>query len=186
MKKKTVIKLTEEELAEIIKEITLQSLNGIDGATYARVYNASHRAKSDNQQGKLQRTVGGKTRNNDDILNQAQSVELNAKESFLKPYVNHPFKFYAENRRGIVFNVIFTMTDMTHLSPEKAILVGTVIFGDTQINGDGIVVDMKTDKIYYHERGSRYRYYLEIDNRTKDLWEKFISQLHLSISKRIE
>lgn len=186
MGKKTVIKLTEGQLAELIKEITLQSLNEIDGATYARVYNASHRAKNDNQQGILQRTVGSKTRNNDEILAQARKVEPNAKESFLKPFVNHPFKFYGENRLGIVADVIFTMTDMTHLSPEKAILVGTVVFNDTQINGDGIVVDMKTDKVYYHERGNRYKYSLEIDNRTKDLWEKFIAQLHLSISKRIQ
>jgi hypothetical protein len=102
----------------------------------------------------------------------------------LKPFVNQSFKFYGENRLGIIADVIFTMTDMTHLNPDRAILVGTVVFNDTQINGDGIIVDLKNNKVYYHERGNRYKYVLEIDNRTKDLWDKFMSQLHLAISKR--
>ena len=184
MAKKTVIRLTEGQLSEIIKDITLKSLNEIDGATYSRVYNASHRAKNDNQNGQLQRTVGNRTRNNDDILTHARELEPRAKESFLKPFVNQPFKFYGENRLGIIADVIFTMTDMTHLNSDRAILVGTVVFNDTQINGDGIIVDLKNNKVYYHERGNRYKYVLEIDNRTKDLWDKFMFQLHLAISKR--
>lgn len=85
MAKKTVIRLTEGQLAEIIKDITLKSLNEIDGATYSRVYNASHRAKNDNQNGQLQRTVGNRTRNNDDILAHARELEPRAKESLRKP-----------------------------------------------------------------------------------------------------
>lgn len=184
MAKKTVIRLTEGQLAEIIKDITIKSLNEIDGATYSRVYNASHRAKNDKQNGQLQRTVGNRTRNNDDILAHARELEPRAKENFLNPFVNQPFKFYSENRLGIIADVIFTMTDMTHLNSDRAILVGTVVFNDTQINGDGIIVDLKNDKVYYHERGNRYKYVLEIDNRTKDLWDKFMSLLHLAISTR--
>ncbi len=185
MAKKMVIELTEEQLAEIIKDITIKCLNEIDGATYSRVYNASHRAKNDNQNGQMQRTVGNRTRNNDDILAHARELEPRARESFLKPFVNQPFKFYGENTHGMVADIIFTMSDITHLNPDRAILVGTVIFNGTQINGDGIYVNLKNDKVYYHERGNRNRYLLEIDNmRTKELWDKFMSQLHLAISKR--
>ena len=49
-----IVRLTESELAHIIKEATIASLNEIDGATYARIYNATHKAKQDIQSGNLQ------------------------------------------------------------------------------------------------------------------------------------
>ena len=52
---KKVIQLTEGELARIIKDVTIQALNEMDGATYARIYNATHRAKNDIQSRILQR-----------------------------------------------------------------------------------------------------------------------------------
>ena len=52
---KRIIHLTEGELAKIIKDVTIQSLNEMDGATYSRIYNATHGAKDDIQKGILQR-----------------------------------------------------------------------------------------------------------------------------------
>ena len=73
---------------------------------------------------------------------------------------------------------------MTHLNKDRAILKGDVVFNNMEISGDGIYIDFKTDKVYYKERGSRYKYILEIDNRTSSLWNQFLNQLKLSIQKR--
>jgi hypothetical protein len=48
---KKVIRLTEIELSNLIKEATRTVINEMDGATYSRIYNASHKAKEDNQNG---------------------------------------------------------------------------------------------------------------------------------------
>lgn len=185
MAKKKVKHITESRLLEIIKDITLNALNEIDGATYARVYNASQRAKADNQNGIHIRTVNGRRyKTNDEILSHARKLEPEAKKSLLKPYIDKPFKFYGENRLGIVCDLIFTMHDMTHLNKDRAILKGDVVFNNMEISGDGIYIDFKTDKVYYKERGSKYKYILEIDNRTSSIWNQFLNQLKLSIQKR--
>ena len=72
---KKIVHLTESELMEIIKDVTIQSLNEMDGKTYSRIYNASKRAKSNNQQGIYQRTVGPKTFNNDQTIQDARTIE---------------------------------------------------------------------------------------------------------------
>jgi hypothetical protein len=59
----------------------------------------------------------------------------------------------------------------------KVILVGTVTFNNNQISGDGIIIDFIKNTIKYHEKGSRYTYNLEIDNRYKPLWDKFVNEL---------
>lgn len=44
---KTVIRLNEEELHNLIIEATNQVLNEIDGKTYSRVHNATMKAQND-------------------------------------------------------------------------------------------------------------------------------------------
>ena len=41
---KKVIRLTEDELKQLIKEATARVMNEMNAATYSRIYNASHRA----------------------------------------------------------------------------------------------------------------------------------------------
>ena len=52
---KKVVRLTESELAKVIMEATIQSLNEMDGATYARIYNATHHAKDEIQAKRFQK-----------------------------------------------------------------------------------------------------------------------------------
>ena len=49
---KKIIRLTESELNQIIKEATAKVMNEMDAATYSRIHNASHRAMQDIQNGK--------------------------------------------------------------------------------------------------------------------------------------
>ena len=74
---KKVIKLTESELNQLIKEATSKVLNEMDAATYSRIHNASHRAMQDIQNGNFQRSVNAtKVVDNDDIISRADSMEL--------------------------------------------------------------------------------------------------------------
>ncbi len=191
---KKVIKITEGELAEMIKDITLKSLNEMDGATYARIYNASHRAKQDNQKGILSKTYtirninNGTTRtkavNNDDIMARARSMQTTAQQHWLKDYIGQTFKFYGEDRMGLIADILFTFEKVTKLDEKKTILVGTVTFNETQISGDGIIIDFTKNRILYHEHGNRYAYKLEVDNRTAPQWNKLTEQLKMALEHR--
>ena len=181
---KKIVHLTESELMEIIKDVTIQSLNEMDGKTYSRIYNASKRAKSNNQQGIYQRTVGPKTFNNDQTIQDARTLEPKAQQHWLKDFKGKTFKFYGEDRLGLVADILFTFDEVTKLDLKKTILIGTVTFNQTQINGDGIIVNFKNGTIKYHERGSRYAYNLEIDNRTSQLWDDLMTQLQMALNNR--
>ena len=181
---KKIIKISEEKLAEIIKDIAMQNLNEMDGATYSRIYNASHRARSDNQNGQMQHKVGMKVVNNDDIINRAINLQPKVQNHWLNDFIGKTFKFYGEDRMGLVANVLFTFEKITKLDLNKTILVGTILFNTNQINGDGIIIDFVKNNVVYHERGTRYIYNLEIDNRTKKNWNDLLFQLKLSLESR--
>ena len=181
---KKVITLTESELLEIIKEVTIKSLNEMDGKTYARIYDATKRAKEDNQQGVYQRTVGPKTTNNDAIIQRATNMQKSTQQHWLKDFIGKTFMFYGQDRMGLVASVLFTFDEVTKLDINKTILVGTVTFNQTQISGDGIIVNFANGTIKYHERGSRYAYNLEVDNRTAPLWNKLMAQLQMALDNR--
>lgn len=181
---KKSIQITEEKLAEVIKDITMQALNEMDGATYARIYNATHRAKEDNQQNVFQRTVGPKTVNNDDIISRAIKIEPSIQQHWLNDFIGKTFKFYGEDRMGLVANVLFTFNKVKKLDYNKTVLVGDVIFNNIQISGDGIIINFSNGKVVCHEKGNRYSYNLEVDVRTKDLWEKLLEQLKMALDNR--
>ena len=92
--------------------------------------------------------------------------------------------FYGQDRMGLVASVLFTFDEVTKLDINKTILVGTVTFNQTQISGDGIIVNFANGTIKYHERGSRYAYNLEVDNRTAPLWNKLMAQLQMALDNR--
>ena len=182
---KKVIRLTESELNQIIKEATAKVMNEMDAATYSRIYNASHRAVQDTQNGNYERTVNGKTFvDNDDIISKADELEPRAQAHWLKDYVGQTFKFFGRSQMGLPAHVLFTFERVTKLEPNKTVLVGSVTFNRNQINGDGIIIDFVKGKVKYHERGNRYAYSLEIDNRYKQMWDAFTNELKAALDAR--
>lgn len=184
MKKKT-INLTTEELHNIIESATRKILNEMDAETYARIHNASHRAMQDIQNGIDKRSVNGKKFvDNDDIITRANDLEARVQSHWLRKYIDKTFKFFGRSQMGLPAHVLFTFSKITKLEPNKTILVGDVVFNKTRINGDGIVIDFTKGIVKYHERGSRYNYRLEIDNRYKPLWDEFLDELNRAINAR--
>ena len=115
---KKVIRLTEMELSNLIKEATRTVINEMDGATYSRIYNASHKAKEDNQNENHStlRIINNKTDgsrrfvgvNTDDTIAKARRMEKEVQPHWLQDYVGKTFKFYGEDRLGLVADVLFT------------------------------------------------------------------------------
>lgn len=71
---KKIIKLTSEELHNLIAESTERFLREMDAKTYSRIHRASHRAQQDIQNGIDKRTVNGvKFVDNDDIIQEQMS-----------------------------------------------------------------------------------------------------------------
>ena len=182
---KKVIRLTESKLNQIIKEATAKVMNEMDAATYSRIHNASHRAMQDIQNGNYERSVNDKKKiDNDEIISKADALEPRAQAHWLKDYVGQTFKFFGRSQMGLPAHVLFTFERVTKLEPNKTVLVGSVTFNRNQINGDGIIIDFTKGRVKYHERGNRYAYTLEIDNRYKPLWDKFINELQTTLDAR--
>ena len=182
---KKIIRLTESELNRIIKEATAKIMNEMDAATYLRIHNASHRAMQDIQNGNYERPVNDKKKiDNDEIINKADALEPRAQAHWLKDYVDQTFKFFGRSQMGLPAHVLFTFERVTKLEPNKTVLVGSVTFNRNQINGDGIIIDFTKGRVKYHEKGNRYAYTLEIDNRYKPLWDKFTNELQAALDAR--
>ena len=118
---------------------------------------------------------------NDDIISRATNMQPNVQEHWLKDYIGKTFKFFAEDRLRLTAHLLFTFNRVTKLDTKKTILIGDVVFNNQQISGDGIIIDFTKGTVKYHERGSRYAYNLEIDNRFKPLWEGLCEQLKTAI-----
>ena len=182
---KKIIRLTEAELNQIIKEATTRVMNEMDVATYSHIQNTSHRAMQDIQNGNCNRTVNGKNFvNNDDINSRADSMEQKVQTHWQKDYVGQTFKFFGRSQMGLPAHVLFTFERITKLEPNKTVLVGSVTFNRNQINGDGIIIDFTKGNVKYHEKGNRYAYNLEIDNRYKQIWEAFTNELKSALDAR--
>lgn len=182
--KNRVTKFTEEQLAERIKDITLQSLNEMDGAIYARIYHASHRAENNIQNGNIQCSVDNLNVNNDDTISKAKHMEPTIQTHWFKNFIGQTFNFFGEDRMGLVANVSFTFEKIERLDPSKTILNGTIIFNDTKINGSRIIINFLKDRVVYKGNKARYTCNLEIDNRAKETWDALLSQLKMSIKTR--
>ena len=182
---KKIIRLTEDELKQLIKEATTKVMNEMDDATYSRIHNASHRAMQDIQNGNYERTVNGRDFvDNDEIISTADELEPRAQAHWLKDYVGQTFKFFGRSQMGLPAHILFTFEKITKFELNKTVLVGSVTFNRNQINGDGIIIDFIKGRVKYHERGNRYAYTLEIDNRYKPLWDKFINKLRAALDAR--
>ncbi len=62
-------------------------------------------------------------------------------------------------------NSLFAFEQLTHLSSDKTILIGTVTYNNQSINWDETIINFNKETVKYKVRGSRYQYSLEIDNR---------------------
>ena len=182
---KKVIRLTEEDLHNLITEATNSVLSEMEAPIYSRIYNAAHRAMQDIQNGNVKRTVNGKKFvDNDDIISRADSLEPTAQSHWLKDFIGKTFKFFGRSQMGLPAHVLFTFERVTKLEPNKTVLVGSVTFNRNQINGDGIIIDLVKGRVKYHERGNRYAYNLEIDNRYKQMWDAFTNELKAALDAR--
>ena len=85
---------------------------------------------------------------------------------------------------GLPAHILFTFERITKFELNKTVLVGIVTFNKNQISGDGIIVDFVKGRVLYHERGNRYAYNLEIDNRYKPKWDAFLNELKIALDSR--
>ena len=119
----------------------------------------------------------------DDKVSRATNVQQDIHEQCLKDYIGKTFKFFAQDRLQLVAHLLFSFEKVVKLDMKETILAGTIVFNNQQINGDGIIIDFTTNKVKYKERGSRYMYTLELDNRFKPLWDKFLEQIKNGVAQ---
>ncbi len=191
---KKVIQLKEGQLREMIANITSNYLNEMEGGVYANISNGTNNLKNANQKGLFSTTkvINNKTdgtrrfvvSNNDDKIAKFRNMQPEIQRHWLKDYIGQTFKFYGTDLLGIPADLLFTFERVKKLDLKKTILVGMVVFNETQISGDGIIIDFTKDKVQYHEKGNRYAYNLEIDIRTKGLWDKLLVQLKKTLASR--
>lgn len=185
---KKIIRLTEQEFYEHITSIVESVMGEIDGKTHARVPNATTKARQLNQQGKYQTSVNGsngtKTIDHNNVISKYSGTLQRANQSLLAPFIATPFIFYATDRFGGSRFLTFKISNIKKLMNGIAILSGDVVFDGNQMIGD-ISVDFNKQVVQYRERGTRYKYNLEIDNRTKANWDNLLSELKASLDNRI-
>ena len=189
--KKKAIQLTEQELRSIIQDSVNAVLLEMEGETFARINKASKKAKDDIQNGNptSMRVINNKSDgsrrfvgvNNSDTITRATNMQPEVQQHWLKDYIGKTFNFFAEDRLKLVAHLLFTFEEVTKFDIKKTILVGNVVFNNQQISGDGIIIDFTSNKVKYHERGNRYTYNLEIDNRFKPLWDSLLGQIRKAL-----
>lgn len=181
---KKIIKLSEEELRQVIYEAVVPMLSETDAATYSRIHNASHRATQGIQSGNNARTNGRKCVDNNDVINRTDKIGPVVQSHWLKDFIGKTFKFFSRTQMGLVANVLFKLENVKKSDYNKTILVGEVTFNENKINSDDIIVDFAKSRIQYHDKRSRYSYNLEIDNRFKQLWNELLKELNTAIQSR--
>ena len=194
---KNVIRLTESQLKEIIRGAVDMALNEIDGKTLSRVPNATTAAADNIQKGISHKTIKSKLRNmtvsNDDEIIRADEMMPRAIQSFLAPYKNFKFMFFAYKRTGNIVHLLFNVDNIKKNMDGITILSGNVIFGGEQLPGDIQIEFSKdkeeniTNKVFYKYKGNSYKYILTPDNRTINKWNELINELikyQLNMNKR--
>lgn len=194
---KKVVRLTESQLNEIIRSAVDIALNEIDGKTLSRVPNAATTAMDNIQKGishkTIKSTLRNKTVSNDSEIIRANEMMPRAIQSFLAPYKNANFMFFAYKRTGNPVHLLFNVDNIKKNMGGISILSGKVIFGDEQLLGD-IQIEFSKDKdenitykVFYKYKGNRYKYILTPDNRTINKWNELINELvksQLNMNKR--
>lgn len=156
-------KLSVDELNQII-ENNIVKLNEIDN-------NVSNEASNSKQNEKT-------------IANETTVLCPKTAQTFLMPYKDIKFMFFAYKNKGNVIHLLFGVNNIKKLMDGQAILSGNVILGNEQLDGD-IVIDFTTNKVYYKHEGNRCKYVLEPDRRTQEIWTTLLKELQQNI-KRFE
>ncbi len=178
MKRKTII-LTEQEFTFLVKRVVNETMNEIDGATCARVHNATMDAQ--------QRRISGlpsasSKRDNLEIITKGIDLDPHACDSLITPYKGD-YLFHCQNLRQTAALLVFSFSQLYLLNPQKAILKGSVVFNGETLNGN-IIVDMTTHRTYYNYKGRKPEYNLTIDPANEKKWNELLQQLNLVIKKR--
>ena len=100
---KRIIRLTQSELIDHIRNVVTEAMNEMDGKTHARVSNAVKRAKELNQQNIFTTLVKNFPNNpivHDYIIARGKRTEQIANQALISPFVNTTFLFYATTRLG--------------------------------------------------------------------------------------
>ena len=178
---KKVIKLTESELSEMIKDITMSVLNETDMETYARLWEASKNAQKQLQQGNYIEKVGKveRTRNNDTQFDRSKAIDKDALMSALEKHKTSPFMFFAKSERDFGCRVIFELSSAPKIKEDEIVLDGIVIFNQ----------ELRYGKISIKNGIARYRkgnsvFTLTPDNRTKQAWDSLLDGIQKGLEKR--
>lgn len=153
--KKTVVKLSHEELMKLIHESVKSIQNGV----------------GKNPQVCLSSNLETQHKENG-----------NTSSHLLDKFVGMTFKFYLINNMGIPEHFLFSFNKIAKWDSSKIILQGGVTIHSIQISDDRIVIDNNKDIVKYRESGNRTTYQLEIDNRFKPQWIEFMNSL-LNVNK---
>lgn len=187
---KKVIRLTESELREVVRRAAEAALKEIDGKTLARVPNAATTAMDNIQNGVYDKTIKSTFRNktvsNDDEIIRADNLLPRAIQSFLSPYKDYQFMFFAYRREGNPIHLLFKVDNIKKNMDGVSILSGEVVFGKEQLPGDIQIVFSKdgegnlSNKVYYKYKGNNSKFILEPDRRTSEKWNELVQQLGIS------
>lgn len=179
---KKIVRLSEAEFRSMINEAVAKALVEMDGKTAMRVPNVSKTARDDIQRGVSDKVINpSKTITNDSLIQKAQGMWSGVEDHWLRNFQGVTFMFFGDDSLGIVAHILFTFEKLTKLSQDKTILVGTVSYKNQSISGDRIIINFDKGTVKYHERGSRYQYSLEIDNRMKPQWDALLEQLKMAL-----
>ena len=174
-----------DELNQMI-ENNLMKINEIDGKTLSCVANVSIDAMNNIQSGQeIKKINKEKSVTYDSQITKADELYPRAVQSFLNPYKDLQFMFFAYKRLGNVVHLLFSVKNIKKLSDGQAILSGDVVFGNEQLNGD-IVVDFINNKVFYKHKSNNYKYTLEPDRRTSEQWTFLLDELQKALNSRID
>ena len=176
---KKVIRLTKEELHNLITEATNQALLEIDGKTYSRVHNATMQAQKDLLNNIPNSPQG---RSNMDVIERGIDLDPRAADSLITPFKTK-YLFHCQNLRGAAAITIFDLKQLYELTPQKAILKGDITFNNEPLYGS-IIVNLQTNQVQYNYKGRSPRYTLIIDPSKQDLWNSLINELQTSVNSR--
>lgn len=184
--KRTIVKLSEQELNTIIAECVNKALNEIGGKTLSIIPNVAIDAVDNIQKGNLTKKINvQKSTSYDNQITKADALYPKAIQSFLQPYKDKKLMFFAYKREGNPVHLIFSIENIKKLIDGIAILSGVVIFGGEQLSGD-IIVDFTKDKVSYKYIGNNYKYVLEPDQRTLVWWNNLCDGLRESLNNRLK
>ncbi len=143
----------------------------------------STNAKNNIQQDIYSKTINpNKSISNDTLIQKEQNMWPRVEDNWLQKFKGVTFKFFGKDGIGIFTNILFTFEKLTYLSSDKTILVGSVSYKNQTIIGDNIVINFNKGTVKYKDRGSKYQYSLEIDNRFKSKWDALLEQLQIALN----